>query len=121
LHSSWSVVAPHYPGVYEVEWQLVRRTEPIGSRLWLSLVVVPEGEVEGGLKEQFESRLAEWHSRAGVERNWRILRLELEREIRRTVETELRMASGGKDGQLGASIEAEIRARWIPILRQLAW
>jgi hypothetical protein len=116
-----TIVAPRRPGVYEAEWQLVRRAEPIGSRLWFSVVVVPPGSDETGLKGQIEMQLAARRARSGFEQAWPRLRQELEREIWREVESELRAALYDKKSRLGRSIEAAVQAWWMPLPRPLAW
>jgi uncharacterized protein YigE (DUF2233 family) len=92
LSSSMTIVTPQRPGVYEMEWQLVRRAEPIGSRLSFSLVVVPSGSTENGFKEETELWLAEQRGRSVFEDNWLALRRELEEEIWHEVEAQLRTA-----------------------------
>lgn len=121
LLSAWTIVAPHYPGIYEAEWQLVRRSEPIGSRFWFGVVVVPPGSTESGLKERIKDRLDELQTRSGLKQEWPDLRRELEQEIWREVKSELRAALTDKAGRLRASAEAAIRAQWLPLLRYLAW
>jgi hypothetical protein len=121
LISSWTIVAPRHPGVYEVEWQLMHRTEPIGSRLWLGMVVLPVLSDESGFKEKIESRLAKLRYGPGFDQEWRILRQELEQEIRRAVKRELRAALSDETGRVRAPVEAEIRARWMPLIGRLAW
>jgi uncharacterized protein YigE (DUF2233 family) len=121
LDSAWTIIAPRTPGIYEAEWQLVRRAEPIGSRLWFSLVVLPGGSGETGWAERLETRLAQERSSPRFEQKWPELRQELEREIWRAVEAELRGALGDQSGRLRASGEAAIRAQWLRLLRFLAW
>jgi uncharacterized protein YigE (DUF2233 family) len=121
LHMSWSFDAPHYPGVYRVEWQLMHRAEPIGTRLSLDIVVVPPDSTETGFKAAVQGRLAEQLSRPGFEQEWPSLRRELEQEIWRQVESDLRAALTDGDGRLNMYLEATIREQWMPPLRPLSW
>lgn len=121
LDSSWTIVAPHTPGVYEAKWQLVRRAEPIGSQLWFAVIVVPSGSDETGLTERIETQLARARARQGFEQAWPDLRQEIEQEIWRAVKADLRSALSDEDGRLRASEEATVRAQWLPLLRFLAW
>jgi uncharacterized protein YigE (DUF2233 family) len=128
LATSLTVVAPYRPGVYEAEWQLARRAEPIGPRLWFGLVVVPPrglgrkqpGDGEAGLKEQIEAQLTARRARLGFEQEWPALRREIERAIWREVETELRSAWCDENGRAEISIGAMRWAWWAPLLRALA-
>jgi hypothetical protein len=120
LLSSLTVKAPHRPGVYATEWQLVRRAEPVGTRLWFALAVVPSGSAETGLKEQLETQFAEWRSRPGFEQEWSTLRRELERMIWRQVEAELRATIYDQEGRI-REVEIAIRAWWMPPPRPLPW
>jgi hypothetical protein len=120
LSSSWTIVAPQRPGVYEAEWQLVRRATPIGPRLWFSVVVVPPGSAEAGLSAQIETQLATGRAHPGFEQEWPTLRRELEREIWREVETRLRAALSGEDDWI-TTTEAALEAQWMQLPRPLAW
>jgi uncharacterized protein YigE (DUF2233 family) len=118
---SLTIVAPRRPGVYEAEWQLVRRAEPIGARLWFSIVVVPPGSGETGLKERIQTRLTTRRARPGFEQEWPRLRQEIEREIWRAVESELRAALQDENSRFKAPIDTAVRAWWAPLPRPLAW
>jgi hypothetical protein len=120
LASSWTIVAPQRPGVYEAEWQLVRRATPIGPRMWFSVVVVPPGSAEAGSSVQIETILANGRARPGFEQEWPTLRRELEREIWREVESRLRAALSGEDGRI-TTTEAALKAGWLQLPRPLAW
>jgi hypothetical protein len=118
---SLTIVAPRRPGVYEAEWQLVRRAEPIGARLWFGIVVVPPGSSETGLKGQIQTQLTGQRARPEFEQEWPRLRQEIERQVWRGVESRLRTALEDENSQIKASIETAIRAWWAPLLRPLAW
>jgi hypothetical protein len=118
---AWDTATPVHPGIYEAEWQLVRRTEPIGPRFRFGVVVVPRGSGATGFKAHIETRLNALRSRAGFERDWPQIRSELEREIWNEVKSELRAALSAENGRASASAEAVIRAQWLPLLRHLAW
>lgn len=121
LESTVAFVAPQLPGVYEAEWQFVRRSEPIGSRLHFGLVVVPLGSDATGFTRHIESRLGSALSRAQFEQAWPALGQTLEREIWSEVAAELRAAMIDESGRPRAAIEAQIRQQWMPPLRHLAW
>jgi hypothetical protein len=120
LATSLRIVAPHRPGVYEAEWQLTHRTEFIGPRMWLGLVVLPPGSAESDLKEQLENRLAAWRARPGPEQEWQTLRAELEQVIWREVEVQLRAAWCNGGGDAGMSGGTTKWSWWVPLLKALA-
>ena len=121
LSLSWSIAVPFDPGIYEAEWQFVQRVEPIGSRFWFGVVVLPSGSAETGVRDSIKTQLAKIRNGPGFEREWPDLRQELEHEIWREVKSELRAALSDEEGRARASIEATIRARWLPLLGYLAW
>jgi len=120
LASSWAIVAPQRPGVYEAEWQLMRRATPIGPRMWFSVVVVPPSSPDSGMKAQIETRIAERRARSGFEQEWLTLRRELEREIWHEVEAQLRAALSAEGGGITVT-EAAIQAQWMQLPRPLPW
>lgn len=120
LVSSLTVVAPRRPGAYEAEWQLTRRAESIGPRLWFALVVVPPGGGGASLKEQIKGQLTGRQARPGFEREWPSLRREFERAIWREVETQLRATLCGQNGEVEVPVGAMTWAWWVLLLRPLA-
>ena len=121
LTASLNIVAPQSPGLYETEWQLVHQAEPIGSRLWMAVAVVPAGSAETGLTEQIESRLAACSNRPGSENEWPALRQEIEREILEAVESELSTALSAEDDRPITLFEAIMRTWWMPLIQRLPW
>jgi hypothetical protein len=121
VRSSWSFKAPFAPGIYEAEWQFVQRSSPIGSRFWFGVVVLPEGSTETGLRAWAETQIARVRGRPGFRSDWPALRRKLEREIWHEVKSELRDALSDEQGRLRGSVEATVRARWLPLLGYLAW
>lgn len=121
LLSSITVHAPYRPGVYEAEWQLVHRAEPIGPRLWFAVVVLPVEGARGGLRRQVETLLARQRRLPRFEQEWPVLRQEIERAIWREVEAELRAAHGGANGPIIVPATAVNRAWWMPLLQRLPW
>lgn len=121
LESTLTIVAPYHPGVYEAEWQLVHRSEPIGSRMHLGIVVVPTDSAATGFTRHIESQLDSARSHTRFEQTWPALRRKLEREIWSQVAAELRAALVDEDGRPRAAVEAIIRQQWMPPLRHLAW
>ena len=121
LESTLTFVAPYLPGVYEAEWQFVRRSEPIGSRMQVGLVVVPSGSDATGFTRFIKSRLDSALSRREFEQAWPALRETLDREIWSQVAAELRTALVDDDGRPRTAVETYIRQQWMPPLRHLAW
>ena len=121
LESTLEFVAPYLPGVYEAEWQFVRRSEPIGSRMHFGIVVVPPGSGATGFTRHIKSRLDSALSRTEFEQAWPALRQTLDREIWSEVAAELRTILVDADGRPKAAVEAHIRQHWMPPLRHLAW
>jgi hypothetical protein len=121
LTASLNIVAPQSPGIYETEWQLVHQAEPIGSRLWMAVAVVPAGSAETGLIEQIESRLAECSNHPGSENEWPALRQEIERELLHAVESEPGAVSSIEDDKPITLFEAIMRTWWMPLIQRLPW
>lgn len=121
LSSSLTIIAPYRPGVYEAEWQLVRRADPIGPRLWFGVVVVPPDSADNGVKEQIETQLAGQRARSQFEREWPTLRPKLEQAIWREVENQLRAALDDTHGQINIGFSTRNAAWWMPLLRPLPW
>lgn len=120
LISSWTIFAPHRPGVYEAQWRLVQRTEPIGPRMKVGVVVLPPGAAETGLKERIEARLTAWRDRSDSDQEWSALSRELEREIWSATEEELR-ALLSDHGHFAGAVDDAMLTWWMPRPRPLAW
>jgi hypothetical protein len=109
---SLDVVAPQRPGVFEAQWQLVRRAEPIGPRLWFGVVVVPPEMADSAWASQLETRLAQQRARRDFQQRWPGLRQEVEGEIFSQVKTTLLAALEDEDPGLGAPW-------WLPYLQRM--
>jgi len=119
LRSGLTVVAPHTPGVYEVQWQLVRRAEPIGERLWFALVVLSAGH-ETGLSEQVQDYLQR-HAPIDRQDEWPLVRRELERMLVRAIKTQLYTTLDDAGGWTETPIEAAARVWWLAQRLPFAW
>jgi hypothetical protein len=121
LPISFTVVAPHRPGVYEVDWQLVRRTEAIGPSLWFGMVVLPPDGAKDGFREEIEALVERWRSRSTFQAEWTAHRQELETAICNRMVAILREATGDEVGLLSTPLETAIPAWWEPACRPLSW
>jgi hypothetical protein len=118
LSHSLVLVAPRTPGVYESEWQLTRRAEPVGSRLWFPLIVIPPG-LEA-LAEPIEAQLLRWQRLSNPAAEWPRLRDDLDRQIWQAAEVQIRQLA--YDSIQGSRLPAEAYLPgWWPAQRPFAW
>ena len=112
--SSLNVVAPWTPGVYELQWQLVRRAESIGGRLWFALIVVPPGGDETGLVTRIQGHIDREHE-------WPQLRRQLEHALRQDARARWYAQLDDGGGWTEKAIEAAPDTWWLLQQVPLAW
>jgi hypothetical protein len=85
------------------------------------VVVIPAGNGEMRLKQKIEAQIVASIGRLGFEAAWLALRGELEREICREMEAEIRGTVYDENGRMTNLSEAVIPEWWESLCRSLPW
>jgi hypothetical protein len=115
------ITAPQRPGVYEAAWQLTRRAEAIGPRVWFGLIVVPPQSTGTPLKEQLQAQLDSQRNRPGFPQEWPALRRTVEEAIQREIKTTLHQTWRDVEAQPYLPGASTLWSWWVPLLQSLPY
>lgn len=115
------ITAPQRPGVYEAAWQMTRRAEAIGPRVWFGLIVVPPQPAGAPLQERLQAQLDSQRARPGFLQDWPALRQMLEATIQHETKTTLRQTWRDAEAPPYLPTVSALWTWWAPLLQSLPY